>query len=53
MAGPRLAVGGWQGSSGPGPTLYLWKQLLHELDCKDRTIEWVKFPSHVQVSGNE
>jgi ribonuclease HI len=24
-----------------------------ELDCTDHIVEWVKVPSHVQVSGNE
>ena len=48
-AARRLRVHGWQGSSGPVPT-HLWEQLFHKLD---RIVEWVKVPSHTQVSGKE
>ena len=40
------------GSSGPVSNTSLWEQLLEELDRPDRTIHWVKVPSHVNVEGN-
>ena len=53
MCGTTLARPGWHGSSSLVPTPKLWEQLLHELDRPGRTVECVKVPSHVQVSGNK
>lgn len=43
---------GWKGSSGPVSNGSLWELLLAELDRPDRTIHWVKVPSHVTIEGN-
>ena len=53
-AGPawRWKLRGWVGSSGPVSNFPLWEQLLDELDCTQRTIHWIKVPSHVTIEGN-
>ena len=51
-AARRWKLRGWTGSSGPVSNVEIWEQLLHELSQPDKTIKWVKVPSHVTVEGN-
>ena len=37
---------------GPVSNVPLWEQLLDELDCTQRTVHWIKVPSHVTIEGN-
>ena len=40
------------GSSGLVSNMYLWEQLLEELDRESRVVHWVKVPLHVTIEGN-
>ena len=51
-AARRWKLRGWTGSSGPVSNVEIWEQLLRELSQPDKTIKWVKVPSHVTVEGN-
>ena len=51
-AARRWKLRGWTGSSGPVSNVEIWEQLLSELSQPDKTIKWVKVPSHVTVEGN-
>ena len=48
----RWKLRGWVGASRPVSNVVLWEQLLDELDRTQRTIHWVKVPSHVSIEGN-